>query len=360
MQGTATSRAQRHWTPLCQRSTCSGTDQNLSTCSATGGEERVLAYGSRQLSATEQNYCTTRRELLAAVEFTSHLRQYLLGRPFIICTDHSGLRWLTKLREPDGQLARWLEKVAEYDFQVIRRQGNTTKTLMRFQGDPAERHADVQCQSLTPPTSIMMHKAVQCNLASNLPEANPTEQPPVRVVEPDGCQREYSAAEIEFAPVGVEDGPYGSSDCAAFHPNYCRVSEPHQANLFGGWTQEQLSNAQETDMDIAPVRRWMDGERGRPPWADIAACSPATEAYWAQWERLKNNKRVKNKVRKFLPSYEGPYFVVGMLDDLVYRIKNGPRTKTTVAHHDKLKPYCSRTPLDNSWVFQDAETWTTT
>ncbi|KAJ8008876.1 hypothetical protein DPEC_G00082990 [Dallia pectoralis] len=66
------------------------------------GEERVLAYGSRRLSATEQNYCTTRRELLAAVEFTSHFRQYLLGRSFIIRTDHSSLRWLTRMREPEG------------------------------------------------------------------------------------------------------------------------------------------------------------------------------------------------------------------------------------------------------------------
>ncbi|KAL1254821.1 hypothetical protein QQF64_012882 [Cirrhinus molitorella] len=46
------------------------------------GEERVLAYGSRSLTSTEQNYCTTRRELLAEVEFTTHFRQYLLGRSF--------------------------------------------------------------------------------------------------------------------------------------------------------------------------------------------------------------------------------------------------------------------------------------
>lgn len=69
-----------------------------------GGEERVLAYGSRRLSATEQNYCTTRCELLAVVEFTSHFRQYLLGRPFTLRTDHSSLCWLTRLREPEGQL----------------------------------------------------------------------------------------------------------------------------------------------------------------------------------------------------------------------------------------------------------------
>lgn len=39
------------------------------------GKERVLAYGSRRLSATEQNYWTTRPELLAAVEFTFQFRQ---------------------------------------------------------------------------------------------------------------------------------------------------------------------------------------------------------------------------------------------------------------------------------------------
>ena len=83
------------------------------------GVERVLAYGSRRMSATEQNYCTTRRELLAAVEFTSHFWQYLLGRSFIIRTDHSSLCWLTRMREPEGQLAHWLEKLAEYNFQVI-------------------------------------------------------------------------------------------------------------------------------------------------------------------------------------------------------------------------------------------------
>lgn len=46
------------------------------------GAERVLAYGNRKLSRAEQNYCTTRRELLAIVDFTAHFRQYLLGRRF--------------------------------------------------------------------------------------------------------------------------------------------------------------------------------------------------------------------------------------------------------------------------------------
>lgn len=52
---------------------------------------------------------TTAPELLAVAEFTSHFRQYLLGRAFIVCADHSSIRWLTRMKEPKGQLARWLE-----------------------------------------------------------------------------------------------------------------------------------------------------------------------------------------------------------------------------------------------------------
>jgi len=75
------------------------------------------------------------------------------------------------------------------------------------------------------------------------------------------------------------------------------------------------------------------------------------------WYLIKGTKRVKNKVWKFLPSYEGPYFVVGLLDDLVYRIKKSLRAKIKVVHHDRLKPYHSRAPLDTSWVLQDVDTW---
>ena len=50
--------------------------------------------------------------------------------------------------------------------------------------------------------------------------------------------------------------------------------------------------------------------------------------------------------------------VLGQLDDLVLRIQKGPKTKATVVHHDQLKPYYCRDPLDNSWVIQLAQSWT--
>ena len=56
------------------------------------GEERVINYGSRLLSSAERNYCVTRKELLAVVYFTKLYRQYLLGKAFILRTDHAALQ----------------------------------------------------------------------------------------------------------------------------------------------------------------------------------------------------------------------------------------------------------------------------
>ena len=85
--------------------------------------ERVLAYGSRTLSAQEVNYCVTRRELLAIVHHLKLWKCYLLGRRFIVRTDHSSLKYLHRFREPEGQLARWLDFLQPFDFEIIHRPG---------------------------------------------------------------------------------------------------------------------------------------------------------------------------------------------------------------------------------------------
>ena len=62
------------------------------------GEEVVIAYASRSLRISQRRYCTTRREMLAAVVMCSQ---------FTLRTDHSSLRWLQKFKNEDGMLARW-------------------------------------------------------------------------------------------------------------------------------------------------------------------------------------------------------------------------------------------------------------
>ena len=87
------------------------------------GHERVISYASRRLTKSERRYCVTRKELLAVVFFTKYFKHYLLGRKFLIRTDHSSLRWLLNFKNPDGQMARWLEILYEFDMDIQHRPG---------------------------------------------------------------------------------------------------------------------------------------------------------------------------------------------------------------------------------------------
>jgi len=58
------------------------------------GREVVIAYASRGLSKAEKNYDVTRKEMLAVVVALKTFKQYVLGRKFVIRTDHSALQWL--------------------------------------------------------------------------------------------------------------------------------------------------------------------------------------------------------------------------------------------------------------------------
>ena len=77
------------------------------------GKERPISLASKVLNSAQRDYCTTRKELLAVVMFTRHFRHYLLGRVFLIQTDHASLVWLMRFKHPSGQLARWLTELAQ-------------------------------------------------------------------------------------------------------------------------------------------------------------------------------------------------------------------------------------------------------
>jgi len=87
------------------------------------GTEKVLAYASRVLSSLEKNYDVTRKELLAVVYGLKQFKQYLMGRCFIVRTDHAALQWLQKTPEPMCQLTRWVTFIEYFDFDIRHRPG---------------------------------------------------------------------------------------------------------------------------------------------------------------------------------------------------------------------------------------------
>ena len=87
-------------------------------------EEVVIAYASCSLQISQCRYCTTRQEMLAAVVMCTHFRSYLRGSQFTLRTDHSSLRWLQKLKNEDGMLARWYLLLGQFSVTFEYRPGS--------------------------------------------------------------------------------------------------------------------------------------------------------------------------------------------------------------------------------------------
>src|SRR3569832_1343824 len=82
------------------------------------GSIGIIAYASRALKAAERNYTTTEKEALAVVWACKYFRYYLLGRHFIVETDHNSLRWLINVKDPSCRLRRWGIQLQEYTYTI--------------------------------------------------------------------------------------------------------------------------------------------------------------------------------------------------------------------------------------------------
>ena len=63
------------------------------------GQEHPVGYYSRKLLAREQRYSTIEKECLAIKLALDAFKVYLLGRKFVVQTDHRALEWLENSRK---------------------------------------------------------------------------------------------------------------------------------------------------------------------------------------------------------------------------------------------------------------------
>ena len=104
-------------------------------------KERVIAYYSRHLSVTEQNYSNTEKECLAVVNAVKHFRPYLLGRHFTLIVDHQPLEYLKKAKDTNRRVNRWSLELASYDYTIKYRKGrvhNNADALSRIPKESKE------------------------------------------------------------------------------------------------------------------------------------------------------------------------------------------------------------------------------
>ena len=204
------------------------------------GEEKVISYGSRVLSKPERRYCITRRELLAAVFFVKYFRHYLVGKEFILRTDHASLRWLRSFKEPEGQLARWLETLDIYNFKIEHR--------------PGAKHGNADALS-------RMH-CEQCGMDH---EGYKTRRGRRPKVEDSTAQAVKTRSQAQKHPL----------------PDVTTNWLPNTE-----LSREELQQAQQADPLLSTVIKWIEkGER--PEYKEIAAEGQEARFYWAQFDSLK-------------------------------------------------------------------------
>ncbi|XP_056132705.1 uncharacterized protein K02A2.6-like [Lampris incognitus] len=92
------------------------------------GWEAPIVFASRTLSSTERNYAQIDKEALAVIFAVKKIHQYLVGRHFVVFTDHKPLLGLLHQSKPmppvlSPCMLRWSVLLGAYDYELCYRPG---------------------------------------------------------------------------------------------------------------------------------------------------------------------------------------------------------------------------------------------
>ena len=92
------------------------------------GHEHPIAYASRSLSPSEQNYPAHKLEFLCLKwAVTDKFRDYLQGAKFTVRTDNNPLTYILTSARLDATGQRWVSELASFDFDLVYRSGIRNK-----------------------------------------------------------------------------------------------------------------------------------------------------------------------------------------------------------------------------------------
>jgi len=138
------------WTPECQRSfehlkqlltttpilSIADPDKEYVVCTdaskeGLGGvlmqEGKVIAYESRKLKEHEQKYSAYDLELAVVIHALKMWRHYLMGRKFLLLTDHHSLTNYFSQPTLNARQARWTYFLSTFDFDIKHLQGKENR-----------------------------------------------------------------------------------------------------------------------------------------------------------------------------------------------------------------------------------------
>lgn len=107
---------------------------------------RPIAFESRKLSKTEQNYSAQERELLAIVHALKHFQGFIEGSPILVRSDHESLKYFKTQKQVNRRLARFVDEIEFFNCFIVYRPGKdqlaadalSRKPNTKFDLDPPE------------------------------------------------------------------------------------------------------------------------------------------------------------------------------------------------------------------------------
>jgi transposase InsO family protein len=269
------------------------------------GVGRPVAYASRTYNKPEKNYCVTRKELLAVVFYLKHFKQYLLGRPFVVRTDHAALQWLRKTPDVIGQQSRWLETMEEFQFTVEHRPGARHQNADALSRRPCIKRGCCRLEEEKSDANDVVDRVRRIGRrkvatrrlrkTTRRPTGSDTYEPEVpdndrHDVQPEPPSADPAVTAAECDPRGEEIEP--SSDDAESTPEDMTVlatGAKHEgpADRSGlMWSWAEIAEAQRDDAEIGVICRLKADCQDQPPWTAVGIHDWRVKAYWTQWIRL--------------------------------------------------------------------------
>jgi hypothetical protein len=82
------------------------------------GQLHPVIYASKLLSGAARHYATVEKECLAVVWAFEKFQNYLLGKTFVLQTDHAPLQYLRTAKYQNSKLMRWSMLLQPYKYVV--------------------------------------------------------------------------------------------------------------------------------------------------------------------------------------------------------------------------------------------------
>ena len=84
---------------------------------------KAIYYANKTFNEAQENYSTTKKEMLAIVFACEKFRSYILGSHVIIHIDHAAIKYLMAKIEAKPRLIRWVLLLQEFDLEIKDKKG---------------------------------------------------------------------------------------------------------------------------------------------------------------------------------------------------------------------------------------------